>query len=768
MLAHVHMLHNPFMPARGRETFAIDHPVTIRDWVTAAGITEFERPTICLFNGEAILRDQWQTVTIGRSDLVTFITLPQGGGGGDGKILRSVLAIAVMVAAPYAGAALAGVIGVTSTVGVAFVTAGVAFAGSTLLNVLVPPPVPATRLNSGFGNTPTPSPTYSLQAQGNQARLGQPIPVVYGRHRVYPDLAATPYAFYRNNEQYVHQLHCIGQGAYELEQIRIEDTPISAFEEMTYEMIPPGGTITLFEADVVTAAEVAGQECVSPADGGDWIGPFVANPAQTTCRQISLDLVMPRGVYYANDRGGLNHRTITWHVQARQIGDDGMAMGVWHTLGHEAFTAATTTPQRLTFEYAVAGGRYEVRVVRTDTKETSARAGHELRWGGLKAVLDQPPDFGDVTLLAMTMRATDNLSQRASRMVNCLVTRKLPVWEIGQGWSAPQATRSIAWALADIARSPYGGKLEESRIDLVQLHALDTIWQSRGDHFDAVFDQTVTVWEALGRTARCGRAVSVMQSGMVRFVRDEHRQVPVALFSPRNIVKHSLTIQYLLASDDTADSVTVEYFSNETWQPAEETVSVPDGRRARPARVRLFGCTDKAQAIREGYYMAAANRYRRRLITFQTELEGLIPTYGDLIAITHDMPSWGQGAEVTAVDGHALTVSEPLEWSEERDDHFIGLRKSDGRVSGPWPVRPGAGPNQVLVQEEVDWTPYTGERQERTHLAFGVGETWSTLARVIAVRPRGERVEIHAVAENPAVHRADQDPLKQRKSTHDR
>ena len=40
--------------------------------------------------------------------------------------------------------------------------------------------------------------------------------------------------------------------------------------------------------------------------------------------------------------------------------------------------------------------------------------------------------------------------------------------------------------------------------------------------------------------------------------------------------------------------------------------------------------------MREGLYMAAANRYRRRIMTFRTELEGLIPTYGDLIAITHD------------------------------------------------------------------------------------------------------------------------------------
>jgi sulfur carrier protein ThiS len=88
MTAIVHMLHNPFMPARGRDLFAVDHPVTIREWLDDAGITEFERPTICLFNGEAMLRDQWHKITIGLSDSVTFITLPQGGGGGGGsKIL---------------------------------------------------------------------------------------------------------------------------------------------------------------------------------------------------------------------------------------------------------------------------------------------------------------------------------------------------------------------------------------------------------------------------------------------------------------------------------------------------------------------------------------------------------------------------------------------------------------------------------------------------------------------------------------------------------
>jgi hypothetical protein len=36
-----------------------------------------------------------------------------------------------------------------------------------------------------------------------------------------------------------------------------------------------------------------------------------------------------------------------------------------------------------------------------------------------------------------------------------------------------------------------------------------------------------------------------------------------------------------------------------------------------------------------------------------------------------------------------------------------------------------------------------------------VGEAWSLRARVIAIRPRGEQVEITAVGEDTRVHEAD-------------
>ncbi len=773
------MLHNPFRPERDRDVFAVAEPVSIREWLGEQGISEFECPTICLHNASPVLRGCWDDTFVSEGDVVAFIPLPQGGGGGGGKNpLRTVLMLAVMVAAiyfaPMLAPSLVSAFGVSSTVALGLAQAGIALVGATLVNVLIPPPKPSA-ITANFGSAPAPSPTYSLQAQGNQARLTQPIPVIYGRHRVYPDLAATPWAEYDGNQQYLHQLHCIGQGEHEVEQIRIEDTPIASFEEIETELVPPGGAVTLFETDVVTAPEIAGQELIGVNDreeGEDgWIGPFTANPAGTRATEIGIDVVMPRGLYYATASGRFSARTVEWEVEARAIDDDGIAIGGWIAVASESVTAAENTPQRRSYRYALDAGRYEVRVRRTNDKSGDARAGHVIHWGGLKAFLEDVPAFGGVTLLAVRMRATDNLSQRSARLVNVIVTRKLPVWEPEAGWSKPRATRSLASAFADAARARYGAGLDDARIDLAALHALDAVWQSRGDRFDAVFDQSLTVWEALTRIARCGRALPFLQGGVLRIARDAPRTLPVALFGPRNIVRGSFRVQYVMPGEDTADAVTVTYFSERTWTPDEVVASLPDSATeaaGKPATVDLFGCTGPEQAMREGLYMAAANRYRRRIVTFRTELEGLIPTYSDLIAITHDLPRWGQGGEVTAADGRTLILSEPIEWESGGETaeggaadetpspvHYLALRRRDGSLSGPWPVEPGADDRTVMLSEDPDPVPYTGADEERTHFAFGPGEAWGLRARVMAVRPRGEQVEITAVGEDARVHEAD-------------
>lgn len=731
---------NTFNPDKGRISRVVPTLQTISQIAEAHNV-DLSRPTICLVNGVAVLRKDWNNM-LEPDSVVSFVSLPLGGGGGSSNPLQVVMMVAVVVASVYTGGAVGAAYGAVWG-GVA--AAGVSIGGGILINTLVPTPKPA--LNGMTSSAYTQSPTYSLQAQGNSARLGNPIPVIYGKHLIYPDFAAQPYYKYKNDEQYVYQLRCIGQGEYDIEQIRIEDTPIGSFEEITYQIIKPGEKNTLFDEDVVTSNEVAGQELLK----GTTCGPFVLNPTESVINKIEIDVAFQRGCYYANDNGSMGNKTIQWQVEARLIDDEDKALGGWFTLGSESLTSNNHNAMYRTYSYTVAQGRYEVRATRLDDKDETARAGHEIRWGAAKGYIVSEKNYGNVTLLAVVMRATDNLSQRSSRMVNCIVTRKLRTWSPNGGWSSPQPTRSIAWALADILKADYGARLTDNAIDLSALYQLNQIWSKRGDTFNAVFDSKLTVYEALSRTAKVGRAIAFIQGGIVRFVRDEPKIVPVALFGPRNIVKNSLSIQYIMPSEDTADSVCVEYFSERTWKTSEVTGTFEGSSSDKTATVELFGCTNKEQAHREAVYMAQANRYRRRIVTFTTELEGLVPSYGDLIAITHDMAKWGQGGEILAQDGLKLTLSEPVSFTEGQAN-YLALRKIDGSLSGPYVVTPTDYDTEVLLTDNPDIEILTGTDKERTHFAFGTADKWRVLARVTGILPRSTKVEITAVIEDSRVH----------------
>ena len=733
---------NPFNLAKSEVFNCLATETTINRLVEIYQINSGNTPFICLVNGNPVLRAEWNSLKIRSNDHIAFIHLLQGGGGGGSNPLRVVGMVALVVAtvASYGAASAA-----WGTVWGATVAAGVSIGGGMLINALVPPPKPT--LNGTSYSVSSQSPTYSLQAQGNQARLGNPIPVIYGRHLVYPDFASQPYYEYIDNEQYVYQLHCIGQGEYDIEKIMIEDTPISSFKEITYEILPPNTKNTMFAEDVVTSTEISGQELLKD----EIIGPFILNPSETTVSKIGIDVAFQRGLYYANDNGSMSNKSVTWKVEARKIDDEDNALGEWFVLGQETFSSNSHNAIYKTYNYDVENARYEVRATRLDEKDTSSRAGHEIRWTSAKGFINAEHEYGNVTMIALKMQATNNLSQRSSRLLNCVVTRKLSQWTPEKGWSEPVPTNSIAWALADVLKAEYGAKLDDSRIDLDTLLYLDSIWQNRGDTFNAVFDSKLTVFEALSRIAKCGRAVAFLQGGIVRFVRDEPKTIPVALFSPRNIIKNSLSIQYIMPSEDTADSVTVEYFSDKTWKTTEITGVLPESTSENTATVELFGCTNKEQALREALYMAAANRYRRRIVSFMTELDGLIPTYGDLVAITHDMPSWGQGGEVIQKDGNKLTLSEPVTFSDD-SVHYMALRKANGQLSGPYVVTSGNLENEVVMEETPDFEVYTGTSRERTHFAFGPADKWAIMARIIGIKPRTNTVEITAVIEDERVH----------------
>lgn len=734
--------HNPFTPNRDFERKVVLSGKTVWDLVP-----DTRQPYIAMVNGKPVLRERWNMV-LGHNDVVSFVVLPQGGGGSNP--LKIVMMIAVLIISIYFPPAI-GLVGTEMMMA----SAAIGLIGTTLVNMLIPEKTPQASM--GGGNTMAASPTYSLNAQGNTSRIGEAIPVQYGRHKVFPDFAAAPYVEYNGNEQYLYELFCVGLGEYDISDIKIEDTAITNFQEVTTEIINPGEQLTLFPANVETSNEVSGQKMKQ----NEALGPFTANKAGTTANRIAIDVVCSRGLYYVNDKGKFKTVSIDFKVEAREVDELGFAVGSWKVLGTHKISGATSTPQRRSYSYKVANGRYEVRVTRTNKEETGSSYAHEIDWTGLKAYLvDEGNTFPGMTLLAVRMRATNNISSTTSKKINLIATRRLKTWNPSTGWSTGTVpTRSIAWAFLDALKAEYGAKLDDRQIDLREIHALDAIWAARGDTFDYRFDSKSTVWEALQTIARAGRAKPYRQGGMVRIFRDGQLSVPSGMLTMQNIVKDSFSVDYLMPTEDTADAVDIEYYDNRIWQWKTVRCAMPDSFEEEPVTVRLLGVTDRDQAWREGIYMAACNVYRRRTISLTTGMEGFIPTMGDLVWVSHDMPQWGQSCFVRGYDYETstLTVSEELNWSANATVHKIALRKRNGEPCDPIVVTKGNTAFEVVLSGPLPIAISDGMTEEPTYASFGWDETWTQPARVLSVRPSGmNKVELELVGEDDGVHLADQ------------
>ena len=170
---------------------------SIQECYEATGIAH-NKPVLCICDGLPLLRKDWNT-SLREYTEVGFLIVPLGGGNsggsqeGSGKsVLRTTAFIALMLAAPQLAAYLS-----FAAVPIGVLQAGIVISGAFLINAVIPIDTSAPSDNT----VSQASPTYNLQIQGNQARLMQPIPKLYGTHILYPDYVSQPYQIFENNQQ---------------------------------------------------------------------------------------------------------------------------------------------------------------------------------------------------------------------------------------------------------------------------------------------------------------------------------------------------------------------------------------------------------------------------------------------------------------------------------------------------------------------------------------------------------------------------------------
>ena len=712
-----------------------------------------------------VKRAAWDAEGLAADETALLVTLPQGGRQSNPLALLAMIAVAALAA--VAGPAVATALGYSATGSVAAAaTVAIATAGNILVQAILPPPQAALpKTSTGL------SPTYALAAQSNRARIGEAIPEIFGRHIVFCDLAAEPwFDFDAQGNQRLYQVFAVGRGLYDIDEIRVAETAVwagggatGAYPEIELQIVPPGGTVTLFDDNVATSAEVSGVLMPGPNEDPAWRGPFIVNPSGTRVNAIGIDVVLPTGLFEINGQDTLA-RTVSFVFEAQPIDDAGAASGDWAEILREDITRNVRAPQRISYRCYVAPGRYRVRGRRLNNTAGSQLIAETLQWGTMRGFMPQLATYGDATIVAIKARATEALNGQTAQRFNVIARRRLPSWSAEGGFAAAAATRSPAWAGLHVARR----MVPDSRIDLPAFAALAASAAARGDTFDGVFDQQRPAWEVLQAILRVTRAQAVLAGSTISVIRDEPRSVPRCAFTPRQIRRGTFSFDHVLADADSADSVIVEYVDGTTWNPAEITCVPPGSPGLKPARVQLLGVTSRAQAWREGQYIARASAFRRAFCGFSTELDGRVVFRGDLVRVSHPLPQWGQHADILSIDGEWLVLDAAL---TPLADDVAAVIAPDGRTLGPVACTVSADGQRVRLDAPLtgpgrfgsvaigNWTVgnppvsvWTG-RTERPRLLYGTSATWARELLVVSARPSGaDTVDLVLVADDARVH----------------
>ena len=759
--------------------------LTIGDFAPTHG-----RPMVCCINGDFISRaDWWQPVRPG--DVIVFADLASGGNNSDAG--RLIATIAVAVASAYTGGAVGTAYG--SAWGAA-ASVAVSVAGGALVNRLFPATQPTLQTNSRET-----SPTYSATLEGNRPRLGDAVPVRYGQEKFYPDWACPAYSeFAINSEMYYSTGLSVGLGEYNILAIYIDDTPIQHFDDVEVQIVGPGmstrtqqtgytgvedwGDVTVISTGMLTSVEVGGQDLIDTVR----LGPYVVTGEGVEVDYLYFDVIFPRGVGTVEDDGSISDYSIQYQLGYQLVDDDGAPVGPWW-LKEITYTDSTTKPVRRSLAYEVPAGRYRAYMRRTTARADNDRILNDMQWAQLRGRLSEPGVARtDLTGVAIRIRSSQQLSGLNQRRVKVYAQRLLPIFD-GSDWSEPQATRSIAWALADVWRNQtYGRALADDRIDLDSLLTYDDVWSDRQDRFDYSFDTQRTTDDASQIVAAAGRARTMLRRGAVySLVRDEPQDDAVAVFMPRNMDRDTFGLSWGLPTTETPDCIAATYRSGRYWgdrivyaQVYEDVIYTyianASGIPLRPSSLpepsmiedaRLDGIIGEKQALRQVAYLLARSLYRREEGSFTADIDGLLMSMGSLIGIAHDAAEWAQSGDVVEWNASDLemTLAEPPVWSPG-DTHYIRLQDDDGTLDGAIEVTPGDTAYKVILAEAPSFTPTTDDPdRERTRYIFGALADVQRKAIAAGIRPTSDdAVEVEFFIDDQRVHDADAEYLPESSS----
>ena len=309
------------------------------DTIDSTGITFYPgTDAIILVNNVPIPREDWETFYPAPGDQIKVLAVPTGRGGGK-DVLRVVLTMAVIAISWGAGAfpgigyltaqPLGSLLGSAAFVqyGSMAFSAAYMYGGMMLVNAICPPPKPE-RDNSIASES---SHSFGLEAAKNTVNHWQPVPLLLGRHKIFPPYGAQPYTEIVGNDQYLRLLFCLGYGPIHMEDPKIGDTDINSFNvvegdnqetrvdfEFYSEFNPETDNFKWFTNDIE-------EETLSILLEHS-TGPHIRT-TEVDADALSLDLSALNGLVQIHDDGSKSGIAVELEIKYRKVGTSTWSRG---------------------------------------------------------------------------------------------------------------------------------------------------------------------------------------------------------------------------------------------------------------------------------------------------------------------------------------------------------------------------------------------------------------------------------------------------------
>ncbi|WP_409279712.1 host specificity factor TipJ family phage tail protein [Pseudomonas sp. KCJK8751] len=392
--------------------------------------------------------------------------------------------------------------------------------------------------------------------------------------------------------------------------------------------------------------------------------------------------------------------------------------------------------------------------------DLGGRANEEARddvnWYDLRGrMVNSPTSYPGLTVMTCKIRGGDRLSAQSESQISAESTTILPLMEGGKG-----PTRDIVpWCLYQLRKLGY----TDDDLDLPEWQAFHEVCKARGDTYDETIDSPIIVKDMINNALACGYGELVTFRGLLRPVRDAARPIFEAIqygpktqtYSPQNMTK-MLKISGSMPSINDFDGVDVEYFSTKTW--AWETVECrwPGDLGQKVEKVKVVGFSDETRAWRFGMRRRGHQKFRTDVYSWETEMDGSNSGYLSFAAVADDRPKGCQSAILLAFEvtgsGTLLTSSEPLDFSAG-GEHWIGVRRLDGMLSGPW-VATKVDAYTARV-DALDFTPVVDGPLEPPHILFGPAARWAYPTLITSSDPANGNVSVKGMPYDARVYTYD-------------